>query len=210
MIKIDFLFFPLFINFTALPEKQIIETVMAFTGHLERCSVTLVSPTEMLMYLMTAYLGPDSKFLEPDIKELLKEKATFLKSTEAVFNLNSKLESRKSFESLYSVFLDIFQSSSYGDAQFSALVMIPLAQKYDSKWRKRVWSEHIAVLRFVTCTEEMLFGGIDAYLSPDETDVSLLKCYHRAIGNNLLRNGSIPYLIAQHHLKKFNERRHQP
>lgn len=182
---------------------------MTFTGHLERVGVTLVTPTEMLMYLMTAYLGPDSKFLEPNIKELLKDKANALRINDVTFNLNSKLESRKSFESLYSVFLDTFQSSSYGDEQFSALVMIPLAQKYDVKWRKRVWSEHIAVLRFVTCTEEMLFGGINAYVSPDETDVSLLKCYHQAIGNNLLRKGSVPYLIAQHHLNKFNERRHR-
>ncbi|XP_063709382.1 RNA polymerase II-associated protein 1 [Culicoides brevitarsis] len=193
----------------ALPEKEIIETVMNFTSTLERSDILLVNHTEMLMYLMTAYLGPDSKFLEPEIKTLLIEKSEYLKKFNPKFNLDLKLESRKSFESLYSVFLDTFQGSSYGDPHFSALVMIPLAQSYDIKWRKRVWSEHIAVLRFVTCTEEMLFGGIENYLNPEETDVSLLKCYHRAIGNNLLREGTVPYKIAEHHLKKFNERRNQ-
>lgn len=181
---------------------------MTFTTKLEASGLVLATPTEMLMYLMTSYLGPESKYFESDIKLLLKQKTLALQSMCVTFDLNAKLEGRKSFESLYSVFLDTFQSGSYGDEQFSALVMIPLAQKYDMKWRKRVWSEYVAVLRFITCTEEMLFGGIDAYLSPCETDVSLLKCYYQAINNNLLRKGSIPYLIAQHHLNKFNERRH--
>uniref|UniRef100_A0A336LQ73 CSON010710 protein n=1 Tax=Culicoides sonorensis TaxID=179676 RepID=A0A336LQ73_CULSO len=190
-----------------IPEKQIIHTVLPFTDQLEATGMNLVSSTEMLMYLMTAYLGPDSKFLEPDTKQLLKEKADKLRESSITFNLNLKLESRKSFESLYSVFLDTFQGNSYGDEEFSALIMIPLAQKYDIKWRKRVWSEHIAVLRFITCTEQMLFDGIEAYLSPPETDLSLLKCYHQAINNNLLRNGSVPFIIADYHLKRFNERR---
>lgn len=31
--------------------------------------------------------------------------------------------------------------------------MAPLAQKHDIKWRQMIWSEHVHVLRFVTCTE---------------------------------------------------------
>lgn len=57
------------------------------------------------------------------------------------------------FENLYIAFLDQFQGSSYGDHTFSRLVMAPLAQKHNIKWRQMIWSEHVHVLRFVTCTE---------------------------------------------------------
>lgn len=57
------------------------------------------------------------------------------------------------FENLYISFLDQFQGSSYGDHTFSRLVMAPLAQKHDIKWRQMIWSEHIHGLRFVTCSE---------------------------------------------------------
>lgn len=57
------------------------------------------------------------------------------------------------FENLYISLLDQFQGASYGDHTFSRLVMAPLAQKHNIKWRHIVWSEHIHALRFVTCTE---------------------------------------------------------
>lgn len=74
------------------------------------------------------------------------------------FNLNNYLYSiflgKFNFENLYIQFLDQFQASSYSDHTFSRLVMAPLAQKHNIKWRQMIWSEHIHVLRFVTCTED--------------------------------------------------------
>lgn len=67
--------------------------------------------------------------------------------------LTFKFVGKFNFENLYISFLDQFQGSSYGDHTFSRLVMAPLAQKHDIKWRQMIWSEHIHVLRFVTCTE---------------------------------------------------------
>lgn len=58
------------------------------------------------------------------------------------------------FENLYISFLDQFQGCSYGDKTFGALVMVPLAQKHNIKWRHMLWSEHVHVLRFVACTEQ--------------------------------------------------------
>lgn len=60
------------------------------------------------------------------------------------------------FENLYVLFLDHFQAASYGDELFSSLVMVPLAQKYDNKWRRRVWSDHVSALRFLDCKEELV------------------------------------------------------
>lgn len=58
------------------------------------------------------------------------------------------------FENLYIALLDQFQGVSYGDRTFSRLVIAPLAQKHNIKWRQMIWSEHIHVLRFVTCSNE--------------------------------------------------------
>lgn len=63
---------------------------------------------------------------------------------------------KSKFENLYVLFLNQFQAASYGDDLFSSLVMIPLAQKYDCKWRKMVWSEHVSALRFLNCKEDQV------------------------------------------------------
>lgn len=62
------------------------------------------------------------------------------------------------FENLYIAFLDQFQGASYGDNTFGRLVMAPLALKHDIKWRQMIWSEHVHVLRYVTCTENEVNG----------------------------------------------------
>ncbi|KXJ72313.1 hypothetical protein RP20_CCG018386 [Aedes albopictus] len=196
-------------------EEQIIKTTLQFSELLEQNSILLASVTHRLMYLMTAFLGPDAKFLDGDISTLITRRiddlrAEMLRSGER-FDFDVRLEERKSFHGLYQLVLDIFQSSSYGHAPFSALVMAPLAQCYDIQWRNLVWSEHVAVLRFITCSEQQLFGTMEDYLQPVETDVTLLKFYSQALNSNLLRPGSIPARIATHHLQayraKTNERK---
>lgn len=52
-----------------------------------------------------------------------------------------------------------------------------------------------------------LVGGFDNYLNPEENDISLIKSYNQALNGNLLRKGSVPYLIASHHVEKFKQRR---
>lgn len=150
------------------------------------------------MYLMLVYFGKDLNFLDPPVKFLVKEKLERIKDFQ--FNFNVKLNGERSFESLYAILLDTFQGNSYGDDIFSLLVMIPLAQKYDVRWRKMVWSEYISTMKFVNCQEEDVFGGIEGYFTPVEKDFSLLKSYAAARNSNLLREDSIPYKIAQYHL----------
>lgn len=59
---------------------------------------------------------------------------------------------------MYVLFLDHFQGTSYGNETFSSLVMVPLAQKYDVKWRKMIWSEHAIALRFISCNEDQVIS----------------------------------------------------
>ncbi|GAB0092433.1 RNA polymerase II-associated protein 1 [Sergentomyia squamirostris] len=183
-------------------EDEILRASMGFLGLLEQNALLPVSPSEEFMYLMMPFLSLECRFIEGAIKELLRNRINSLFARCQNLELDIKLQAKHDFESLYTIFLNQFQSSSYGDDLFSAMVMVPLAQKYDPKWRKMIWSEHIAVLRFITCTENQLCGNsIDPYCEPTETDSSLLKLYHQAINSHCLRQGSIPYRIAQHHLQ---------
>lgn len=104
--------------------------------------------------------------------------------------------------------------------------MAPLAQKHNIKWRQMVWSEHIHVLRFVTCTENevnwclmfffskfltiiryfQLIGEMADYLEPPETDVVLIKSYFQAINSSLILPNTAPYKIAEFHYNTLKMR----
>uniref|UniRef100_A0A1Q3FUP8 Putative rna polymerase ii-associated protein 1 n=1 Tax=Culex tarsalis TaxID=7177 RepID=A0A1Q3FUP8_CULTA len=189
-------------------EEVLIPLTLKFSELAEANSVRFVTATQKLMYLMVAFLGPDSRFLDADLSGLITRRIDELRREVASgsgtkFDFDTRLEERKSFHGLYQLVLDVFQSSSYGHAPFSALVMVPLAQQYDIQWRNLVWSEHVAVLRFITCSEQQLFGTLNQYLEPAETDVTLIKFYSQALHSNLLRPGSIPARIASHHVQAY-------
>uniref|UniRef100_A0A182MCV1 RPAP1/MINIYO-like TPR repeats domain-containing protein n=1 Tax=Anopheles culicifacies TaxID=139723 RepID=A0A182MCV1_9DIPT len=194
-----------------LTETAIISTGLRFPELIEAVGISIATPTEQLMYLMASFLGPDSKFLEPDVSELIKRRIAHLRTLVAndgkAFDFTTaKIENRKSYYGLYQLALDTFQSSSYGHSGFGCLLMVPLAQQYDARWRNMVWSEYVAVLRFITCEERELFGTMAQYLEPAEDDIVLLRSYEQALNSNLLRPGSIPHRIAQHHLQAYRSK----
>ncbi|XP_059621137.1 RNA polymerase II-associated protein 1 [Phlebotomus argentipes] len=183
-------------------QDEILTASLGFLGLLEENCLIPVTPSEEYMFLMMPFLSIECRFLESAIKERLGNRISSLFARSPTFKFTLKLQEKHDFESIYTIFLNQFQSSSYGDDLFSAMVLVPLAQKYDAKWRKMVWSEHIAVLRFITCSEDQLCGGsIQPYLEPHEKDTSVLKLYNQALNSNCLRKESIPYRIAEHHLK---------
>ncbi|XP_058056208.1 uncharacterized protein LOC131207605 [Anopheles bellator] len=196
-----------------LNETTIIDTALRFSELAEANGIIVGSLTERLMYLMAAFLGPDSKFLQPDQSALIERRIAGLRASAQnvtaglAFDFETvKMEGKKSYYGLYQLALDIFQSSSYGHAGFGSLLMAPLAQKYDVRWRNLVWSEYVAVLRFITCSTEELFDPLAEYLRPEETDNVLLRSYGQALTSNLLRPGSIPHLVANHHVEAFHNR----
>lgn len=186
---------------TELSEKEIIFSTLKMTNLLEKNKINLITKNQQLMYLMLVYFGKDLDFLESSVKDLIREKLKLMKNFPFPPRFNIKLNREKSFESLYTMFLDTFQSNSYGDELFSILVMIPLMQNYDVKWRKLVWSEYVAAMRFINCSEDELLYNFNDYLYPIEKDESLLKCYTTALSTKLLREGSIPWKIAKHHVE---------
>ena len=186
---------------TELNEEEIIMTTLKFTHLLEKNKINLVSIKQQLMYLMLVYFGKDLNFLDAPVKKIVGEKIKAMRRFSFPPRFNMKLNKEKSFESLYTMFLDTFQSNSYGDDLFSVLVMIPLCQKYDIKWRKLVWSEYVATMKFISCKEADLLEDFNEFLIPVETDASLLKCYAQALSSNLLQKDSLPWRIAEHHVK---------
>uniref|UniRef100_A0AAG5CPH3 RNA polymerase II-associated protein 1 C-terminal domain-containing protein n=1 Tax=Anopheles atroparvus TaxID=41427 RepID=A0AAG5CPH3_ANOAO len=200
-----------------LSEQAIIGTGLRFSELVEASGIIVACPTERLMYLLAAFMGPDSKFLEPDLSALIERRLATLRTLMRALPLSGKtarsfdfetvkLQGKKSFYGLYQLALDIFQSSSYGHAGFGSLLMAPLAQKYDVRWRNMVWSEYVAVLRFITCSEQELFDDVEGYLVPEESDAMLLRAYGQALNSNLLRSGSIPHRVANHHVQAFRSR----
>lgn len=113
------------------------------------------------------------------------------------------------FENLFLLFVDHFEGTSYGDLTFGALLMVPLSQKYNIRWRRLVWSEHVSALRFNQCTEQQMIGGLHDYLYPVETDVDMLKYYYQAINTIPFAENSLPRRIAEHHLRMNREMKMQ-
>lgn len=193
---------------TTLTDRDLIKTSLKFTYTLEQNGIQLVSDSQRLMYLMLAYFGNDREFLDNDVKQLIGQKLKGLRGAKIPASLDVKLNGQKSFESLYKMFLDTFQNVGYSDDLFGVLVMLPLAQKYDVRWRKLVWSEFVPSLRFITCKESDLIDSMNDYLQPVETDISLLKSYESALNNSaILQAGSIPWKIAKHHVQAARESR---
>lgn len=145
-----------------LMEKEIIQMTIRLAKLQKRNSLNFITPTEELMFLMISHMGPETTFLETDIGELLSNyiQQFYADNKETVFTFDEQFDGKSKFENLYVLFLDHFQGTSYGNEWFSSLVMVPLAQKYDIKWRKMVWSEHAIALRFITCSQvQVRFTG---------------------------------------------------
>lgn len=61
-------------------EDRLIRVSMGMTTLLEANGVHLVTPTERLIHLMMAFLSPECRFLEAQVKECLLHRALFLKN----------------------------------------------------------------------------------------------------------------------------------
>ena len=149
-----FIFLPL----VSPTENQVVRMTFTFVEQLEQHGLQIVTPLEKLMYLMIAFMGPDSQFLNPELHELLSAQLCHFYAQNAThqFDFEATYEDKANFEPLYYLFVNHFEAASYGDELFSSLVLLPLAQKYDNKWRRRIWSEHVQAMRFLNCSESLV------------------------------------------------------
>lgn len=165
-----------------------------------------ITVTDRFCRIMCVFLCDNSLFLEPKIKTLLGRCTQLLFKQKAAFDFDKQLMGLNNFQDFYTQFLEQFGSVSYGDQTFAACVLVPLAQRHNVKWRKLLWSEYAGCLRALDCPENVLCYEIKDYLYPEETEMSLIKSYFQALSGYLLRPGTIPHRIAQHHLESYKKR----
>lgn len=115
--------------------------------------IKILTKTEQFIYTMIAFLGKTNVFLESNVKDAITEFVNATFTSQEHLDFDADFGGKFNFENLYISFLDQFQGVSYGDHTFSQLVLVPLAQKHNIKWRQMIWSEHLHVLRFITCSE---------------------------------------------------------
>lgn len=133
-----------------------------------------INVTDRFCRLACVFLASDTLFLETHIENLL-EKCLRLIISKSGQNLNfnksvqGKLDLRKfvvmvyefvvglsNFQDFYAQLLEQYQGVSYGNVLFGNVVLIPLAQKHNVKWRKTLWSEYAGVAQILNVTPEQV------------------------------------------------------
>lgn len=89
----------------SLLEREILEMTLNFVTQLEKCNdkLQIATPTEKLMYLMIAFMGPDSQFLEKDMHELLLQhlKEFYAQSQHVLFQFDEVYQGTDSITNLF-------------------------------------------------------------------------------------------------------------
>lgn len=60
------------------------------------------------------------------------------------------------FQDFYTQLLEQYQGVSYGDVLFGNVLLVPLAQKHNSQYRKTLWSEYMGAVQVFNVTPEQV------------------------------------------------------
>ncbi|KAJ3642874.1 hypothetical protein Zmor_025623 [Zophobas morio] len=162
-----------------------------------------INPTDRFCRIACTFVGSDNLFLIDEIHNLLQLCLNNIMKSEKEINFNKEIQGLTSFQDFYTQLLEQYQGVSYGDVLFGNFVLVPLTQRHSLKWRKTLWSEYLGVVEMFNVTVEQSVCPLEGFLEPEEDDLSLLKCYRRAIVNNSVRQHSILYKVAKHHVEQF-------
>ncbi|KAK5645366.1 hypothetical protein RI129_006666 [Pyrocoelia pectoralis] len=164
----------------------------------------LINATDRYCRLACTFLGSDNLFLEGEIHSLLDACLQhIIKNNEENINFSKPIEGLNNFQDFYTQLLEQYQGVSYGDVLFGNFILLPLIQRHDVKYRKTLWSEYAGIVQVFNVTAEQVVCPVELFLTPAETDISLLKCYRRALVTGQVRKHSFLYTIANHHVEKF-------
>ncbi|KYN10155.1 RNA polymerase II-associated protein 1 [Trachymyrmex cornetzi] len=169
-----------------------------------------LSPTLRFSRLILVYLC-DTIYLDSDVAMLLLNiLSNLLKRYHTQLNFRTELPGLSSFTDLFTALCEHFYSNSYGDDGFAMILLVPVAQRHDPHYRKLLWSEHAAALRYLKLSPEKLVLPLKEYLYPEEEDTSLIESYITALVRGVVKKTwcPIPFTIAVHHsamyLKRMN------
>lgn len=167
-----------------------------------------LSPTLRFSRLVLVYLC-DTVYLDGDVSTLLPNVlSNLLKRYHTRLNFRMELPGLSSFTDLFTALCEHFCSSSYGDDGFAMTLLVPVAQRHDSHYRKLLWSEHAAALRYLKLPPEKLALPLKEYLYPEEEDTSLIESYITALVRGVVRVTwcPVPFAIATHHSAMYLRR----
>ncbi|XP_043278774.1 RNA polymerase II-associated protein 1 isoform X2 [Venturia canescens] len=160
-----------------------------------------LSPSLRFSRLLLIYLC-DTIYLDDNIAILLNETLRqLLKKYYKEFNFNTALPGLSSFTDLFTSLCESFCANSYGNDGFSMALIIPLGQRHDVHYRKLLWSEHAAALRYIRLKGDNLAVPLTEFLYPVEQDATLIESYMTALVRGTVKSTWCPlmYEIAMHH-----------
>ncbi|XP_036147552.1 RNA polymerase II-associated protein 1 isoform X2 [Monomorium pharaonis] len=167
-----------------------------------------LSPTLRFSRLILVYLC-DTIYLDGDVSVLfLNVLSSLLRRYHTRLNFRMELPGLSSFTDLFTALCEHFCSSSYGDDGFAMTLLVPVAQRHDSHYRKLLWSEHAAALRYLKLPPEKLILPLKEYLYPEEDDTSLIESYITALVRGVVKKTWCPisFTIALHHSAMYLKR----
>ncbi|KAM0733735.1 RNA polymerase II-associated protein 1 [Formica fusca] len=170
-----------------------------------------LSPTLRFSRLILVYLC-DTIYLDKDVSVLLtKILSNLLTKCHAQLDFQAELPGLSSFTDLFTALCEQFCSNSYGDDNFAATLLVPVAQRHDAHYRKLLWSEHAAALRYLRLPPEKLLLSLKDYLYPEEEDVSLIDSYITALVRGAIKETwcPVPFTIALHHSAMYLRRKNK-
>lgn len=166
-----------------------------------------LSPTLRFSRLILVYLC-DTVYLDKDVSVLLAKVLSNLLTRHRALDFQAELPGLSSFTDLFTALCEQFYSSSYGDNNFAATLLVPVAQRHDVHYRKLLWSEHAAALRYLKLSPEKLLLPLKDYLYPEEEDASLIDSYITALVRGTIKETwcPVPFIIALHHSAMYLKR----
>ncbi|EKM49827.1 uncharacterized protein PHACADRAFT_265533, partial [Phanerochaete carnosa HHB-10118-sp] len=104
------------------------------------------------------------------------------------------------FYQYYIDFVGLYDSISFSHPLFARLLLLPLAMRYPTDYRKCLWADFYQVVRTIkTPIEAVVSGDIREYLWPAESDSEIISAYLRALVQGATQSAFM-HLIAVHHI----------
>ncbi|XP_048188637.1 RNA polymerase II-associated protein 1 [Perognathus longimembris pacificus] len=166
-----------------------------------------VPPAARLARLMCLFLVDGELFREAPVQRLVAALLARLCRPQVLpsLNLDCPLPGLTSFPDLYASFLDHFESVSFGDHLFGALVLLPLQRRFSVALRLSLFGDHMGALRALGMPLAQLPVSLECYTAPPEDNLALLQLYFRALVTGALRPRWCPvlYAVAVAHVNNF-------
>ncbi|KAF7201753.1 RNA polymerase II-associated protein 1 isoform X2 [Nothobranchius furzeri] len=170
-------------------------------------ALKMILPVAKLARLSCVFLCSSDLFLERPVQKLTWGLFRLLtrKSKLDSLDLDVPPPGLASFHDLYTALLTQYEAVSFGDRLFGCWVLLPLQRRYSATMRLAVFGEHVGMLRSLGVTLDQLSIPIEAFTSPPEDSLPLLRLYFRSLVTGTLRSSWCPvlYAVALSHVNSF-------